>query len=192
MMLAHSGVPDGMGNAFTTGATSRPIPADLTRSYYDANGFQEGGMGGANRRPVLPMVPVQPTGYAMMPPPMMPTMPMAMPMPVQMATAAPAPQVTTGDLLARLRDSIMPSEREMAAQGLSHCDWRHDPAVVHGLVEAAKADPAPLVRASCVRALADMKVNTVPVVSAVTALKDDSDMRVRKEVEQALAIMTAK
>jgi hypothetical protein len=180
MMLAQTGVPDGMGNAFTTAGTTRPIPADLTRSYYEPNGFQENGMGGAERRPVLSMAPAQPMGLVMMPH-MVPVMPMAMP--------AQAPG--SGHLLAKLRDSVMPSEREMAAEELSRCDWRRDPQVVPGLVQAAKCDPAPAVRACCVRALARMKVNTMPVVTAVMTLKTDSDVRVRQEVEQALAVMTA-
>jgi hypothetical protein len=36
-----------------------------------------------------------------------------------------------------------------------------------------------------------MKVNTMPVVQAVQALKTDGDVRVRQEVEQALAVFAA-
>ena len=50
----------------------------------------------------------------------------------------------------------MPSEREMAVDRLARRDWRTEPTVVNALVTAAKADPAPLVRASCVRALGTM------------------------------------
>jgi hypothetical protein len=180
-MLSQAGVPDGMGNAFTTAGSSRPIPADLTRSYYDPNAFHEnGGMGGANRRPPIPMAYVGPT------PAMMPGMVAAVPLPMAMPSPA-----TTGQLLAQLRDSMMPSVRELAAEELSRCDWRSEPNVVHGLVQAAQADPAPAVRASCVRALGRMKANTVPVVTTVQALKADSDLRVRREAEQALPVLLA-
>ena len=190
MMLAQSGVPEGMGNAFTSAGSTRPIPADLTRSYYDPNAFHQSGMGGAEGRPVLLTRPAQPTGLVMMPPPQLPVMPMPQQMYVPMPVPA-SPQVTTGQMLAQLRDSVMPSEREMAAEALSRCDWRRNPGVIQGLVGAAKADPAPAVRAACVRALGRMKVNTLPVVTAVTALKSDGDIRVRQEVEQALAVMSA-
>ena len=39
------------------------------------------------------------------------------------------------------------------------------------------------------RGLAKMKCNTVPVVSALAAMKQDSDLRVRQEVEQALSVL---
>jgi hypothetical protein len=58
-------------------------------------------------------------------------------------------------------------------------------------VKVAKLDPAPAVRAGCVRALGKMKVNTLPVVQTVQSLKDDRDPRVRHEVEECLAAVGA-
>src|SRR5205814_10099220 len=90
-----------------------------------------------------------------------------------------------------LRDSLYPSQREWAAEGLAAMDWRAHPQVVQCLATAAKEDPAPAVRATCVRCLASMKVNTVPVITIVRSLKDDKDPRVRQEAERALSVLTA-
>lgn len=94
-------------------------------------------------------------------------------------------------LLQQLRDSLLPSEREMAAERLARVDWRNEPQVVQALLTAAKTDPAPVVRACCVRSLGKMKVNLVPVLQAVQSLKSDGDLRVQQEVEQTLAILNA-
>jgi len=60
---------------------------------------------------------------------------------------------------------------------------------VQALLAAAKADPAPMVRACCVRSLMKMQVNTVPVVEAVRQLKSDPDPRVRDAVGEALVAL---
>jgi HEAT repeat protein len=106
---------------------------------------------------------------------------------VQASAAAPS---GSGQAIQVLRDSILPSEREMAVDQLLRCDWRQQPEVLDAVVKAARTDPAAVVRAACVRALGKMKANTVPVVATVTALKDDPDIRVRQEVEQALPLLT--
>lgn len=93
------------------------------------------------------------------------------------------------ELMVVLKDSLYPSEREWAAEFLSRNDWHRAPEVVQALVSGAKDDPAPAVRAGCVRALARMKVNTYPVVTTVRALKADADPRVRQEVDEALTAM---
>ena len=89
-------------------------------------------------------------------------------------------------MLAALHDSIYPSQREWAAEGLATIDWRIHPEAAQALMTAAAQDPAATVRAACVRHLARMKVNTVPVIQAVQALRADPDPRVRQEAEQAL------
>jgi hypothetical protein len=94
---------------------------------------------------------------------------------------APAPA-----LLAMLKDSLYPSQREWAADCLSQQEWRSQPQVVQALVAAAKDDPAPAVRAGCVRALGRMGANTPEAVTAVAALRSDGDPRVRQEAELAL------
>src|SRR5262249_41670502 len=111
----------------------------------------------------------------------------------QMAMAAgmrPDQMGETPRLVTQLKRSLLPSEREMAAEALARCDWRMEPQIVDALVQSAKVDPAPVVRAACVRALGKMKANTVPVVHAVQTMKADQDARVRHEVEQTLAVLT--
>src|SRR5262249_46515467 len=82
-----------------------------------------------------------------------------------------------------------PSQREWAAEKLAAMDWRNEPRIVDCLTKAAHEDPAPTVRAGCVRCLAQMRLNTMPVVSVIQSLQRDSDPRVRHEVEQALAVL---
>jgi hypothetical protein len=107
-------------------------------------------------------------------------------------TGSKSAEQPAGDEIARqltriLQESLYPSERERAADNLATRDWHTSPAVVDTLVKAAQEDPAATVRAACVRGLARMEVNTVPVHNALQALQTDQDPRVRREVEQALA-----
>jgi hypothetical protein len=90
-----------------------------------------------------------------------------------------------------LRDSLYPSQRELAAQAMATVDWHSHPTVVQQLTKAAKEDPAATVRATCVRCLANMNVNTGPVLTVVRGLKKDSDPRVRQEAERAVSILAA-
>jgi hypothetical protein len=94
-------------------------------------------------------------------------------------------------MVSTLRDSLYPSQREWAADSLAMVDWRTHPQVVQALMTAAKEDPAATVRAGCVRCLAKLNVNTMPVVTAVQALRSDTDPRVRQEAEQALSKLGA-
>ncbi len=179
-MMAQN-VPSGMGNAFTNSGSSRPIPAEYGMVPQDQNAFEYSGMSPSPRRQMAAM---PPAGYYPYPMPMQPVMPMQ---PRSMAVAQEPP---SGQLTAMLHDSILPSEREMAAEQLSHYDGRTQPQVVAALVAAAKDDPAPMVRACCVRSLAKMRMNTLPVVQTVQSLRNDQDIRVRQEVEQALLILS--
>jgi hypothetical protein len=184
MMAAQmSGPPPGVSNAFTRGWTTRPIPADFgtvpqmenAMTYQAQNAFVNGGIPGAAARPPLPP---HPPGY----------FPGALV--VTQQSVAYEPQ--TGYLIGMLRGSPLPSEREMAVEQLARYDWKPRPQLVGALLQAAQSDPAPAVRASCVRALARMKIDTPPAVQTVQALKSDSDPRVRQEVQQALAILAAR
>jgi hypothetical protein len=56
-------------------------------------------------------------------------------------------------LIGCLRDDMLPSMREVAAETLAHSDARSRPEVVVALQEAAQNDPAPSVRACCARCL---------------------------------------
>ncbi len=164
-----TGIPAGAANAFTRTSSTRPIPADFGPTAQNPNAFLMNGMGGAYNRPVA-------TGYdPRMSYQQMPVMPMARP---------------AGQMMAMLRGSIMPSEREYAAVMLSQCNWHAEPEAVAAITTAAKSDPAPAVRVCCIKALARMKVNTMPVYEALVELKTDKDLGVRQEAEQTLATMT--
>jgi hypothetical protein len=104
---------------------------------------------------------------------------------------APAAAAPVGLALAALRDALLPSEREMAVNQLSKCDWRSNAPVVQALVAAAREDPAPSVRAACVRSLAKMHVNTIEVLATLQALDTDNDPRVQQEVKQAMQVLAS-
>ncbi len=95
-------------------------------------------------------------------------------------------------MVAVLRESLYPSQREEAAEQLGALDWRRQPEILDILVERAKEDPAPTVRAECVRSLNRLKANTLPVVEAVKSLQSDGDPRVRHEADEAYATLTGK
>jgi hypothetical protein len=95
----------------------------------------------------------------------------------------------TGALLTTLRGSLYPSQREWAADRLTACDWRANPQIVDALVTAARNDPAPLVRAGCLRALAHMGATSEPAVNAARDLRSDADARVRQEAENTLGVL---
>lgn len=99
--------------------------------------------------------------------------------------------MTTDQLLMMMRNSLYPSQREWAADQLAHVDWKSHANVVDALTDCALHDQAATVRAGCVRCLAKMNVNTMPVVTALQSLKTDGDARVQNEVQQALAKLTA-
>ena len=114
--------------------------------------------------------------------------PMMQPMPLVQAPVPP-PERVAPRLLAVLRSSILPSEREMAADGLRRVDWKSESEVVPGLLAAAQADPAPMVRAASIRALGEMKANTLQVMQALGRAKDDADPRVRQQATQTIAVL---
>jgi hypothetical protein len=93
---------------------------------------------------------------------------------------------TTQQSMSLLHDSLYPSQREWAADQLSMLDWRTNESAMQALLRAAKEDPAATVRASCVRGLVRMNVNTMPVVMMLQGM-NDSDPRVQTEVDRALA-----
>ena len=106
--------------------------------------------------------------------------------------AAGMPAVAdVGQLLAALKDSLQPSQREWAVEGLAKVNWRSNREVVPALLTAVREDPAYLVRLSCVKALVKMKATEPAVFSTLETLKADDDARVRQEAEQALGTLTA-
>jgi hypothetical protein len=85
-----------------------------------------------------------------------------------------------------LRDSLYPSQREMAVEMLATMDWHADPNVVPVLLRTAQDDCAPTVRAASVRSLAQMHANTAPVMDTLQKLKFDPESKVRAEAAAAL------
>ncbi len=129
------------------------------------------------QQPMMPNAGVMQAGYT----------PMAAP--VQQYQQPGCDPQTAQNLMQTLHDSIYPSQREWAAESLARIDWRTHPQVFDALLSAARDDPAATVRSCCVRCLSSMNVNSSVVTMTLQALKNDSDPRVRNEVDQALAKM---
>jgi hypothetical protein len=64
------------------------------------------------------------------------------------------------------------------------------PQIVNAMVTAAREDPAPTVRAACVRCLCRMNVATDLVAETLRGLKNDPDAGVRQAAEETLARMS--
>lgn len=180
---------DQAANAWSMATPTRPVPADMGSYPQIPNGFHARGMGGAEARPPMAMAmagyyPQPAMGYYAYP-----AQPMLHPgamLPAGAAVASDMSHAVNGFALASLRGSVMPSERERAAEALARANWKADPQVVPALVMGAQADPAPAVRLTCLRALGQMKANTAPVVEAVKTCREDRDARVRQEAEKVL------
>lgn len=202
-MSPDTGVPGAMGNAFTLAGTSRPLPADFGGTPQEPNGFDPPTQMGQGSPPIAygmgapgTMRPVMANRVAMAPRAPMAVNPLMSVPPgfAQGPSAVPA-NVSAGSSslsqsLAALKDSLCPSQRETAAEQLSEVNWRSQPQVVASLMKAARDDPAATVRAACVHALAQMKVNTPGAVALVRDLKSDRDPRVRQEAEEALTTLS--
>lgn len=202
-MSPDSGVPGAMGNAFTLAGTSRPLPADFGGTPQEPNGFDPPTQMGQGSPPIAygmgapgTMRPGMPNMMAMAPQapmggnPLMSVPPAFVSGPGTMPANVSAGPSSVPQSLARLKDSMYPSERETAAEHLSEVNWHSQPQVVASLMKAAREDPAATVRAACVHALAQMKVNTPGAVALVRDLKSDRDPRVRQEAEEALSALS--
>lgn len=168
-----SGVP-----AMATTASSSPIPASGSPS---SNNPANANVVSARFHGATPANQVVPATYQAALAPAMPPCP-------SLTLVKPTPE-NIHQLVTSLRDSLYPSQREWAADNLAAVDWRTHPEVVQVLTATAREDPAATVRVGCIRCLARMNVNTVPVVSAVRDLKNDVDPRVRQEAERALSTL---
>jgi hypothetical protein len=199
--MADSGVPSGMSNAFTLTSTRRPIPADFGGTPQEPNGFGDAaphmeGPGAPPQPYVLPRSGMMPPQYPGMqgtpgyPRPLVAVNPLMSVPPVRIASSKPVTPAASASgapqLLATLKESMYPSQREWAAEQLSELNWHMQPQVVESLSKGAQDDPAATVRAACVRALGHMKVNTQEVVALVQDLKNDRDPRVRQEAGETL------
>jgi hypothetical protein len=164
-------------------------------SGYVAPGFVPPGYVGMDHSRPLPPMPigaaVQPGLYG--PPQVQGIAPAGYPMqaypPVQrpMMQQSSAGMIDPHTLLSQLRDAMLPSQREWAADKLAEIDWRRNSQVVDALVQSAKDDPAASVRAGCIHSLAKMNANTTAVLATIASLKTDGDPRVQKEATEALS-----
>jgi hypothetical protein len=91
----------------------------------------------------------------------------------------------TQGCLQTLKDSIYPSQREIAVDNLAKLDPRMHPHVVSVVVKGCTEDPAATVRAACVRCLIKMNAQGQEVTAAIQAAKADKDPRVQHEAKQA-------
>jgi hypothetical protein len=161
---------------------------------YTTPGFTPPGYGGMGYGQMLPQAPVgaavQPGYYG--PPRGQMIAPAGYQMQMYVPQCQPmmqpaAPDVDVQSLLNQMRNSMLPSQREWAAQKLAELDCRQQPSIIDSLVESAKGDPAASVRAGCIHCLVKMNVCTPPVMAAMKYLCSDPDSRVQREASEALA-----
>jgi hypothetical protein len=173
------------------GLYPQPVSAMMARNMQPPAPLQPAAMPMASPMPAAPVAPPA-VAYQMMVPPAVQQAAMQhaamQQMAVQQASAIVVPDVQQA--LALMRDSLYPSQREWAADKLSTCKWQTHPHVVQALVQSIKDDPAPSVRAACIRSLARMDASTPVVLAALEAGKLDPEESVRREAEQALASLT--
>jgi hypothetical protein len=89
-------------------------------------------------------------------------------------------------LIGALKDDDLPSLREVAAESLAH-EAQQRPDVHAAMIESARMDPAPTVRAACCRCLAGMQVKSPDCMETLHMLESDSDPVVRAEATMALS-----
>jgi len=90
-------------------------------------------------------------------------------------------------LVQTIKDSPHPSQRELAVNSLATFDWRAHPEVLGLLNQIALTDPAATVRAACVANMSRMNIPVPVIFNTLQTLRNDSDVRVRHEVENAFA-----
>lgn len=95
---------------------------------------------------------------------------------------------TPQELVNILHGSAYPEQREWAAQRLSQVDPRYVPQMVIILIQHAREDTAPIVRAACIRTLGQFG-HVSGVTQTIEGLKTDRDPRVRMAAEQTLVQM---
>jgi HEAT repeat protein len=74
---------------------------------------------------------------------------------------------------------------------LANRSYASNPVVISSLVAALQTDPAATVRSSAARALARLGVTREEVVQALRQQRQDSDARVRLEVDNAILKLTS-
>jgi hypothetical protein len=111
-----------------------------------------------------------------------------------MPISRPAVEVSADcqHLVATLHNSLMPSEREVAAESLGNAEGCSNPAVMAELLRSAREDPAPAVRCACVRCLVKTNAGGGMAVATLQALKNDADPQVRATAQEALVTMASR
>jgi hypothetical protein len=92
-------------------------------------------------------------------------------------------------MVEQLKESLYPSQREWAAEGLTSANWKVHPEIVDALCKAATDDPAPTVRARCIHSLARMEVRSEKSLEAVHKLQSDKDETVRAQADEAMRLL---
>lgn len=170
----------GMANAFTDVPNQRPIPADMEATVNMQNAFQQ---------PYNPQQEMQAAQAAAL----------AMAYQAQRSGQAYAYipsqvnpyQAVLVEQMVALKTSLQPSQREFAAEQLGQLSLRGNPEVIQTLVQGVRNDPAPTVRAACIRSLTRMKIHTIETMDLFRGMKSDQDPRVRLEADKALIQQTS-
>ena len=190
-MAGNSYPTQGMANAFTSVPNQRPIPSDVESTIVMQNAFN----------PAMPKegdMPAQGLIQPLINPSTVVAQTMASgQMPANMITyiqpeltVMPADTVLMENVV-MLKNANQPSQREYAADQLSKIRGVSMSLAVQALATAVKEDPAPLVRAACIRSLTHMKINTIEVLEVINEKKTDLDPRVRMEADQAIIQLTS-
>ena len=180
------GLGAGMANAFTVPTPLRPIPADFGMPQDQANAFAIAQEAGQGQPPQAYVNPYQPAPAVAMVPQARPYQPS-----VAAVIPAPTPVADVQAITSTLRDALLPSQREAAAMELANRSYASNPLVINSLVAALQTDPAATVRSSAARALARLGVTREEVVQALRQQRQDSDARVRLEVDNAILKLTS-
>jgi hypothetical protein len=175
-----------MANAFTVPTPLRPIPADFGMPQDQVNAFAIAQEAGQGQPPQAYVNPYQPAPAVAMVPQARPYQPS-----VAAVIPAPTPVVDVQAITSTLRDALLPSQREAAAMELANRSYASNPLVISSLVAALQTDPAPTVRSSAARSLARLGVTREEVVQALRQQRQDSDARVRLEVDNAILKLTS-
>ncbi len=179
----------GMSNAFTNVQNQRPVPADFESTVVMQNAFN-------------PPIPSEGATQKIEPSQMQATNRLEINQGFvnggqpqmfygQPIYAAPTTEVVLLENAQMLKTALQPSQREFAAGELSKYRGNSMVIAIIALTTAIKEDPAPLVRAACIRSLTRMKINSIEVLEVISEKKADLDPRVRIEAEEAMIQLTS-
>ena len=115
-----------------------------------------------------------------------PTQPTPLAPATLVTTAASSAKVNLDQPIRQLRESLLPSERELAIEAMAETDLRQQNEAASALLTAAFRDPAVTVRLCAIRTLALKLGHNPQILGALRTLKEDGDARIRAEAESAL------